>query len=144
MLACARLGAIHSVVFGGFSGKSCGERVADSGSRVLVTMDSYYRSGTLLDHKEKADEAVKTAAEEGQVVDKVLVWRRYLGQRRSATPMQDGRDTFVDDALKTYAGSKVEPVALAGRGAVVPDVHQRHDGTPPKAASTAPAAISPT
>ena len=113
MLACARLGAIHSVVFGGFSGKSCGERVADSGSRVLVTMDGYYRSGTLLDHKEKADEAVKAAAEEGQTVDKVLVWRRYPGQYHSATPMQDGRDYFVDDALKTYAGSKVEPVALA-------------------------------
>ena len=113
MLACARLGAIHSVVFGGFSGKSCGERVADSGSRVLVTMDSYYRSGTLLDHKEKADEAVKTAAEEGQVVDKVLVWRRYPGQYHSATPMQDGRDHFVDDELKTYAGSRIEPVALA-------------------------------
>ena len=113
MLACARLGAIHSVVFGGFSGKSCGERVADSGSRVLVTMDSYYRSGTLLDHKEKADEAVKTAAEEGQAVDKVLVWRRYPGQYHSATPMQDGRDYFVDDELKTYAGSRIDPVALA-------------------------------
>ena len=113
MLACARLGAIHSVVFGGFSGKSCGERIADSGSRVLVTMDSYYRSGTLLDHKEKADEAVKTAAEEGQAVDKVLVWRRYPGQYHSATPMQDGRDYFVDDELKTYAGSRIDPVALA-------------------------------
>ena len=113
MLACARLGAIHSVVFGGFSGKSCGERIADSGSRVLVTMDSYYRSGTLLDHKEKADEAVKTADEEGQAVDKVLVWRRYPGQYHSATPMQDGRDYFVDDELKTYAGSRIEPVALA-------------------------------
>ena len=112
MLACARLGAIHSVVFGGFSGKSCGERIADSGSRVLVTMDSYYRSGTLLDHKEKADEAVKAAAEEGQIVDKVLVWRRYPGQYHSATPMQAGRDHFVDDELKTYAGSRVEPVPL--------------------------------
>ena len=113
MLACARLGAIHSVVFGGFSGKSCGERIADSGSRVLVTMDSYYRSGTLLDHKEKADEAVKAAAEEGQVVDKALVWRRYPGQYHSATAMQDGRDHFVDDELRAYAGSRVEPVALA-------------------------------
>ena len=112
MLACARLGAIHSVVFGGFSGKSCGERIADSGSRVLVTMDSYYRSGTLLDHKEKADEAVKAAAEEGQIVDKVLVWRRYPGQYHSATPMQAGRDHFVDDELRTYAGSRVEPVPL--------------------------------
>ena len=113
MLACARLGAVHSVVFGGFSGKSCGERIADSGSRVLVTMDSYHRNGTLLDHKEKSDEAVKTAAEEGQVVDKVLVWRRYPGQYHSATPMQDGRDHFVDDELKTYVGTRVEPVALA-------------------------------
>ena len=113
MLACARLGAIHSVVFGGFSGKSCGERIADSGSRVLVTMDSYYRSGTLLDHKEKADEAVQAAAEEGQAVDKVLVWRRYPGQYHSATPMQDGRDHFVNDELRSYAGSRVEPVALA-------------------------------
>ena len=112
MLACARLGAIHSVVFGGFSGKSCGERIADSGSRVLVTMDSYYRSGTLLDHKEKADEAVKAAAEEGQIVDKVLVWRRYPGQYHSATPMQAGRDHFVDDELRTYAGSRVGPVPL--------------------------------
>lgn len=113
MLACARLGAIHSVVFGGFSGKSCGERIADSGSRVLVTMDSYYRSGTLLDHKEKADEAVKAAADEGQVVDKVLVWRRYPGQYHSSTPMRDGRDHFVDDRLKEYVGSRLEPVALA-------------------------------
>ena len=47
MLACARLGVIHSEVFGGFSGEACGIRVADSGSRVLITMDGYYRSGKL-------------------------------------------------------------------------------------------------
>ena len=43
MLACARLGVIHSQVFGGFSGTACGHRIADSGSRVLITMDGYYR-----------------------------------------------------------------------------------------------------
>ena len=43
MLACARLGVIHSEVFGGFSGTACGSRIADSGSRVLITMDGYYR-----------------------------------------------------------------------------------------------------
>src|SRR5262252_6205132 len=58
MLACARLGAIHSVVFGGFSGEACGMRAADSGSKVLVTIDGYYRSGNMTDHKEKADIAV--------------------------------------------------------------------------------------
>ena len=57
MLACARLGVVHSEVFGGFSGNACGTRIADSGSRVLITMDGYYRSGTLVDHKVKADEA---------------------------------------------------------------------------------------
>jgi acetyl-CoA synthetase len=113
MLACARLGAIHSVVFGGFSGQSCGERIADSGSRVLVTMDSYYRNGTLLDHKEKAEAAVQTATREGQTVDKVLVWQRYPGRYGSATPMVDGRDYCVDDVLKNCAGKRVAPVPMA-------------------------------
>src|SRR5919108_142835 len=112
MLACARLGAIHSVVFGGFSGQSCGERIADSGSRVLVTMDSYYRNGTLLDHKEKADAALQTAEKEGQKVDKVLVWRRYPGRYGSATPMVDGRDYFVNDVLQDFAGKRVVPVPM--------------------------------
>jgi acetyl-CoA synthetase len=112
MLACARLGAIHSVVFGGFSGQSCGERIADSGSRVLVTMDSYYRNGALLDHKEKADAALQTATREGQAVDKVLVWRRSPGRYGSATPMVDGRDYFVNDVLQDFAGKRVAPVPM--------------------------------
>jgi acetyl-CoA synthetase len=62
MLACARLGVIHSQVFGGFSGTACADRIVDSGSNVLITMDSYYRSGTLLDHKQNADIAVEHAA----------------------------------------------------------------------------------
>jgi len=50
MLACARLGVIHSQVFGGFSGQACGSRIQDSSSRVLITMDGYWRNGTLIDH----------------------------------------------------------------------------------------------
>ena len=65
MLACARLGVIHSQVFGGFSGKSCADRIVDSGSNVLITMDAYYRSGKLIDHKEKADTAFEEAKKEG-------------------------------------------------------------------------------
>ena len=109
MLACARLGVIHSVVFGGFSGRACGERAADSGSRVLITMDAYYRSGNLLSHKEKADEAVAVAAEESQTVDTVLVWQRYPGKYSSDVPMVDGRDLFVNDLLPKYRGQRVEP-----------------------------------
>src|SRR5438034_9566673 len=66
MLACARLGVIHSQVFGGFSGQACGSRIQDSGSRVLITMDSYWRNGTLVDHKANADIAVRTAKDLGQ------------------------------------------------------------------------------
>jgi acetyl-CoA synthetase len=109
MLACARLGVIHSVVFGGFSGAACGQRLADTGSRVLISMDSYYRSGGLIDHKEKVDLAVETAKADGQKVDKVLVWRRYPGKYNSKTPMVEGRDFFVDDVLKKYANKTVEP-----------------------------------
>ena len=112
MLACARLGVIHSEVFGGFSGNACGSRIADSGSRVLITMDGYYRAGKITDHKVKADEALDVAAKEGQEVDKVLVWRRHPGQYASQTPMAEGRDFFVDEVLAEYAGQTVEPVSM--------------------------------
>jgi len=112
MLACARLGVIHSEVFGGFSGTACGGRIADSESRILVTMDGYYRNGELVDHKAKADEAVAVARERGVEVDKVLVWRRHPGQYASESPMVDGRDFFVDELLNDYRGTLVEPVSM--------------------------------
>jgi acetyl-CoA synthetase len=112
MLACARLGVIHSEVFGGFSGAACGDRIADSDSHVLVTIDSYYRNGDLLDHKVKAEEALEAARELGARVDKVLVWRRRPGEYGSQTPMQPGRDFFVDEVLADYRGKTVEPVSM--------------------------------
>jgi len=112
MLACARIGAIHSVVFGGFSGRSCGDRIADSGSRILVTMDGYYRRGKFLDQKAKTDVAVATAEEHGQAVDKVLVWRRHRGKYLSDSQMVEGRDYFVDDLLGAYMGTRVDPVPM--------------------------------
>jgi acetyl-CoA synthetase len=112
MLALARLGVIHSEVFAGFSGKACGDRIWDSESEVLITMDSYYRSGKLLDHKVKADEAVEAAEKQGQKVNKVLIWRRYPGKYSSPTPVVDGRDYFVDELLKDYKLAKVDPVSM--------------------------------
>ena len=112
MLACARLGVIHSVVFGGFSGEACGLRAADSGSRVLIYMDAYYRSGKLIDHKAAADIAVATAESNGQSIDKVLVWRRYSGRNSSPTPMVRGRDIFVDEVVGNYRGKRVDPVPM--------------------------------
>ena len=112
MLACARLGVIHSQVFGGFSGAACGHRIADSGSKILITIDSYYRSGTLIDHRVKADEAVAAAREEGAEVEKVLIWRRIPGEYHSETPMVEGRDHFVDELLAEHQGKTVEPESM--------------------------------
>jgi len=116
MLACARLGIIHSQVFAGFSGQACGERIWDSESRVLITIDGYYRNGKLLDHKSIGDVAVEVALKEGQEVDKVLVWQRYPGKYASASPMVEGRDYFVNDLLKQYARVKVDPVPMPAEG----------------------------
>lgn len=112
MLACARLGIIHSQVFGGFSGKACADRIVDSASDFLITMDSYYRGGQLIDHKEKADTAVADAEKEGHKVKKVLVWQRYPGKYSAKTPMVEGRDVFVNDLLKKYYGARIEPVKM--------------------------------
>ena len=112
MLACARLGAIHSVVFAGFSGKAAADRIVDSESKLLITMDSYYRSGALLDHKEKADIAYEDSKSQGHAVEKVLVFERYPGRYSSPTPLVEGRDYVVNDLLKEYRGRRVEPVSV--------------------------------
>jgi acetyl-CoA synthetase len=112
MLACARLGVIHSQVFSGFSGKACADRIVDSESRLLITMDAYHRAGKLLDHKEKADTAALEAANAGHAVEKVLIWQRYPGQHSSPTPLVQGRDLVVNDLLPTFRGQRVEPVPM--------------------------------
>ena len=112
MLACARLGVIHSVVFGGFSGEAAGMRAADSGCRVLVTMDGYWRSGKIVDHKAAADLAVAAAKKEGQVIDKVLIWRRFKDKIVTTAAMVEGRDFILNDKLKEYAGKRVAPVSM--------------------------------
>ena len=144
MLACARLGAVHSQVFGGFSGTACGDRIVDSGSHVLITMDGYYRNGDLLDHKVKADEAVAQAEAGGQKVDKVLVWRRSPGQYSSETPMVEGRDFFVDEVLEKYRGERVEPESMPSEAPLFLMYTSAVRRPSPRAVSTAPADTCPT
>ncbi|MEJ2421001.1 MAG: acetate--CoA ligase [Acidobacteriota bacterium] len=109
MLACARLGVIHSQVFSGFSGRACADRIVDSQSRLLITADGYYRGGTLIDHKEKADIAYDQAASEGHAPEKVLIWERYAGKYSSPTKLVEGRDVIVNDHLGKYHRARVEP-----------------------------------
>ena len=109
MLACARLGLIHNVVFGGFSASACADRIVDSGSRVLITIDGYYRSGKLIDHKVVDDESCQLAAAAGQKIDTLLVWQRYPGKNSSMAPFVAGRDIVVHDELRKYYGARVAP-----------------------------------
>src|SRR5260370_12912428 len=112
MLACARLGVIHSQVFSGFSGKATADRIVDAESPVLITMDAYYRGGQLLDHKQKADVAVNEAEKEGVKVEKVLVWQRYPGRYSSPTPSVAGRDFVMNEVLSGFRRRKIEPVEM--------------------------------
>jgi acetyl-CoA synthetase len=72
MLACARIGAIHSVVFGGFSAEALRDRINDCGSKILITADGYYRSGRIVQNKVNTNEALKDCPE----VEKVIVVKR--------------------------------------------------------------------
>jgi len=112
MLACARMGVIHSEVFGGFSGTACGQRMGDAESKILVTVDAYYRNGELIDHKIKADDAIEAARKDGIEVEKVLVWRRIPGEYHSQSEMVEGRDFFIDELLEQYRGQEVEPESM--------------------------------
>jgi len=59
MLACARIGAVHSVVFSAFSSSSLSVRLKDTGAKLLITADGYYRRGDIVDLKKSADESLK-------------------------------------------------------------------------------------
>ncbi|PSP90023.1 acetate--CoA ligase [Halobacteriales archaeon QS_4_69_34] len=105
MLACARLGAPHSVVFAGFSANALAERVDSADSEYVVTIDGYYRRGDFLPHIEKADEALREAAGDPQV----LAWTRHEEPHDSVAVSDDY--TMVADLLDEHAGERVAPVS---------------------------------
>jgi len=72
MLACARIGAIHSVVFGGFSSEALRDRINDCGAKILITADGYFRGGRIVQNKINADEALKDCPG----IEKVIVVKR--------------------------------------------------------------------
>ena len=90
MLACARIGAVHSVVFGGFSAESLRDRINDAQARLLITADGGYRRGAVLPLKRMADEAVAGCPS----IENVVVVRRRAGGDgdESHTRMEEGRD----------------------------------------------------
>jgi len=91
MLACARIGAVHSVVFSAFSGKSLRDRMIDAEAKVLITADGYYRRGKVINLKENADTGV-----EGTPIKHVVVVKR-LGNKIN---MVEGRDLWWHELME--------------------------------------------
>ncbi|MDA0276853.1 MAG: acetate--CoA ligase [Proteobacteria bacterium] len=94
MQACARIGATHSVVFGGFSAKSVQERVIDAGAVAVITADGQFRGGKEIPLKPVVDEAFALGGCEA--IKTVIVYKRS----GSAVPMAAGRDLWWGDAVK--------------------------------------------
>lgn len=92
MLACARIGAIHSIVFGGFSAESLADRINDSECKMLVTSDGSYRRGKPIHLKQNADEAVKKCPS----IKHVIVVKRI---HTPGIEMKEGRDTWWNDEM---------------------------------------------
>ena len=102
-LACARIGAVHSVVFGGFSADSIRDRIADSGAIALITADGSYRRGTIVPLKRNVDEALQG----GTSVKRVIVYERVGNEIH----MEEGRDVWWHRELE-YVGAYCPPVRL--------------------------------
>lgn len=92
MLACARIGAVHSVVFGGFSPDSLSGRIEDCGSKVVITADEGLRGGKRVPLKANVDAALRKEA--GAIVEKVLV----VSHTNANVPMVEGRDVRYGEA----------------------------------------------
>ncbi len=107
MLACARIGAPHSVVFAGFSADALATRMNAADSEYLVTCDGYYRRGDPLDHLEKANEGL--AGVDHEVSDTVVVGRLADNDDGFGHELRDGQHDY-DDLVAGYEGAEVEPV----------------------------------
>ena len=101
VLACARLGAAHSVVFGGFAASALRDRIIDCEAKMLITADGNYRGGKLIDLKKIADEAVA----ETPTIQKVIVAQRL----NNNCNMKAGRDIFWKDLLAEFDEDVVIP-----------------------------------
>jgi len=103
MLACTRIGAIHSVVFGGFSADSIRDRIADCGATAVITADAGYRRGALVPLKHNVDQALKGKT----TVKRVIVFRRAGND----IAIEEGRDVWWHRELQ-YVDANCPPAAL--------------------------------
>ena len=103
MLACARIGAVHTVIFSGFGARAMCDRIEDTKAKVIITADGGYRRGKIMPLKETADEAAGLCS----TIEKILVVKRTGHQ----VPMTAGRDFWLSDLLdKAEIMVKPEPL----------------------------------
>ncbi len=100
MLACARIGAVHSVVFGGFSADSIRDRIADSKATMVITADGGYRRGAIVPLKHSVDEALKDSRQ----IKRVIVFRRA----HNDIHIEPGRDVWWHREME-YVDARCEP-----------------------------------
>ncbi|QPJ63267.1 MAG: acetate--CoA ligase [Candidatus Nitronauta litoralis] len=109
MMACARIGAVHSIVFGGFSAQALADRIHDSGCTVLVTADGSFRGSKPVNLKVNADKAMDLAAKMGDQVSSCIVFKR--AGEAIPVEMKSGRDFWWDDEMKkASAECEAEPM----------------------------------
>lgn len=105
MLACARIGAVHSVVFAGFSAESLAQRVLDCKPKVIITCNAVWRGPKVLGLKVIVDEALTISLAQGVSVDVCLTYANNTALAREKTAWQDGRDMWYQDVIPTFATS---------------------------------------
>ena len=111
MLACTRIGAVHSVVFGGFSAQSVADRIQDCGAKMVITADGGFRRGAVVPLKKNVDDALKLQDADGKsltsTIEKVIVLRRTWNE----VHMTEGRDVFWHRELD-YVDDKCPPAKM--------------------------------
>src|SRR5437870_2390564 len=92
MLACARIGAVHSVVFGGFSAQSVADRIQDCQARLVITADGGFRRGAIVQLKKNVDEALTLKDAQGQLLAKSIERVIVLRRANNEIHIEEGRD----------------------------------------------------
>jgi len=109
MLACARIGAVHTVVFGGFAADALRDRIHDSQAKVVITQDGSYRRGNIVPLKATVDKAL--AQPQAASVTKTIVYR-HIGAQECPVSMVEGRDAWWHEVVAREGRSKFDAVVV--------------------------------
>ena len=113
MQACARIGAVHSVVFGGFSANSLRDRIQDAGAKMVITADGGHRGGKIVELKSATDKALEEGCESLRTVDRAQARRLRLSHAAGTGPVVVGRDRRPADRVRAGGAERRAPAVPA-------------------------------